>query len=556
MAQRGPLAWDKHDFSVANNKGGDVTVAVNLAAPMNRGNHTHHKRKLLKSIMDLVVEQRAHRVNITQMMDQFVTGLKEYKPHEEVNIKELISDLKSVVTESLKESKSDSTSTTTTNTHTVTYLPAQAPPIPMVPIIIEKKARPVIPPTPPAGKIKINVEHQLPPPPPAVPPPPATPPIDTVQLVKEVVNTIVHQVPMQQPQPAHHEPDPLLVSQIQELRQMVQSVVEKTSTSSSETHTVEHAPSPALPPQIIVNVPPMPAINIPPFPLPPPPPPPSFVSSTSVSREELRQMISHSSPPPIVTLPTPPQNREIEELRQLIISQKQEMKQIAPIVLPPPRNLLSSSKKAQLDRQPEPESPPPLPPIPRPAPSQDMSDMFKAMVPAPARIPAPPVFNITQAPAIIVQPCVNCNSPPPPPESIKRVDEEVKCERVEGSPTPRCKKAAPKGVKCKRKGTPLKVVGEEPVGGADEGETEECEQDDIAIQGSQDAPSSDCPDCDRPGQIKHSDFNPKKLLQRLCAGGKCPEFDDRAAVVSGDIPPQRTGGFPNGGFMDPHVGSL
>jgi hypothetical protein len=33
----GGLAWDKHDFEVTNNKGGDVKVDINLAIPMSEG---------------------------------------------------------------------------------------------------------------------------------------------------------------------------------------------------------------------------------------------------------------------------------------------------------------------------------------------------------------------------------------------------------------------------------------------------------------------------------------------------------------------------------------
>jgi hypothetical protein len=64
-----------------------------------------------------------------------------------------------------------------------------------------------------------------------------------------------------------------------------------------------------------------------------------------------------------------------------------------------------------------------------------------------------------------------------------------------------------------------------------------------------------CVDCDKPGKISPVEFNPKKLLQRLCSGGKCPTFEDTMALANGGVTNPQPVPFKKG-FMAPHVGSI
>lgn len=514
------FAWDKHDFRVANNKGGDVQVAVNLAAPItNSGNRTsHHRAKMWKSLSDVLQQQRKSRANVTDMMHQFMNGLKESKSHAPaLDLRSLIGSLK-------------------------TQLRHHAPP-PSIDIsglkaVLKDIARPqMMMPPPPPGGLRINVEHQAPMIVPPVPPPPPPQQMDPMQLVREVMQT-VHMPP---PQPVQQsKPDPAiqaLVSQIAELKemkQMMEKVIEKSAPQAPCP-----PPAPAPPPQIIINVP-KPDFEMPPPP--PPPPPPMNSYSSSISKEDLQNFMTSISKPPVIPLPAAAgPNKEIQELRELIMQQSKAVQQGPPIILPPP----VVEHKAEAPAA----TPVPLPPIP-PLPSMSkeiIGDLIKGMQHEPARIPAPPVFNITEAGPVIVQPCINCGAAPPAP-----VEPEVKCERVEGSPIPRCKREPPKGIKCKRKEpSTLTIVGEAP---PDEDDDAECDTEDIPVLAKE--PIEECPDCNKPGKITQAEFNPKMLLDRLCAGGKCAQFNDRMAVANGDtvVPPPSP--YPNGGFLKPATGSM
>jgi len=408
------------------------------------------------------------------------------------------------------------------------------------------------PPTPPSGGLRINIEHQAPIMPPQAPPPPARREADpAVNMMREMMQ-VMH---APAPPPAAPVHDPVLMQQFDSMKEMMEKIVEHQERVEKE-HTIEKAnatpcpPPPQAPPPtpIIVNVAP-PQIDIPMLP-PPPPPPPSIMSSTSsVTKEDIQTMISNfNSAPPIVTLPPQQQeNKQIQELRELVL-QQQKANPTVPIVLPAPQVYIPPAPESKADPMVLPPPPPSLPIA-----KEDIKSMLQEMHSVPARIPAPPVFNITQAGPVFVEPCVNCN-PLPAPET-KVTEPEEKCSRVEGSPLPRCKREPPKGVKCKRKegSDVMKIVGEsEDVMDEDD---EECETDDIPIAVA-DKPKPDCPDCDKEGVIHPREFNPKKLLERLCAGGKCPQFADRQAVSNGLAVKPRGGPFPNGGWMRPNTGSV
>jgi hypothetical protein len=106
-----------------------------------------------------------------------------------------------------------------------------------------------------------------------------------------------------------------------------------------------------------------------------------------------------------------------------------------------------------------------------------------ALIPQPARIPAPPIFNITTAPPIIVQPCLNCNNQSPPEAQLP---EQPPCNTVEGLSTPRCKRVKPP-VKCKRNNNNkqdkdgLMIVGGEGGTVDDEGDDDDCGSPDFPI---------------------------------------------------------------------------
>lgn len=82
---------------------------------------------------------------------------------------------------------------------------------------------------------------------------------------------------------------------------------------------------------------------------------------------------------------------------------------------------------------------------------------------------------------------------------------------------------------------------------------EDCGEPDLPIQETEEEPP--CEDCDKPGKLHPVDFNPKLLLDRLCAGGKCPKFDDRVAVANGDVVVPPKAPFKRGGFMAANSGS-
>merc|ERR1719446_1903758 len=103
------FAWDKHDFRVGNNKGGDVEVQINMA-PSHRGGGgkngtghattadlyreyyaTHHQNKTkkhqstFKALAELFKSRSAqnrnrHRMNYTDMLSEFNAGLINMKP--------------------------------------------------------------------------------------------------------------------------------------------------------------------------------------------------------------------------------------------------------------------------------------------------------------------------------------------------------------------------------------------------------------------------------------------------------------------------------------------
>jgi len=75
---------------------------------------------------------------------------------------------------------------------------------------------------------------------------------------------------------------------------------------------------------------------------------------------------------------------------------------------------------------------------------------------------------------------------------------------------------------------------------------------DLPTKGAEE-PEVACVDCDKPGVMHQDDFNPKTLLQRLCAGGKCPRFDDGHDVATGNAISVPLRGS---GYLIPSTGSL
>jgi hypothetical protein len=72
-------------------------------------------------------------------------------------------------------------------------------------------------------------------------------------------------------------------------------------------------------------------------------------------------------------------------------------------------------------------------------------------------------------------------------------------------------------------------------------DAQDCDDDmeDLKVEGVTPAP---CVDCDQPGKMEQNEFNPKQLLQRLCAGGKCPHMQDVPQYTkSFEFPPVRKG---------------
>jgi len=286
--------------------------------------------------------------------------------------------------------------------------------------------------------------------------------------------------------------------------------MEKMMEKTTETHTIQQAP-PQPPPQIVVNVP---AAQPCPLPPPPPPPPPPMISSSlssstsSLTKEDLQQMMQNMQSSKGVALPpVPPPNPEIAQLRQLLEAQHQAPVHGPPMVLPPP-HIEPHHIQAERDIVAPPPPPPPM------HTQEDLTARLRGMIPQPARIPAPPVFNITQAAPVVVQPCLNCGSPPP---EARPEPTPPKCDRQKPD-DPGCKEEPPKHVKCKRNKSALKVIGEGDFTIDDFEDDEDCEPD-LAL----DKPEPECkePDCDG---IKKNEFNPSKLLARLCTGGKCPDI--------------------------------
>merc|ERR1719265_303051 len=224
---------------------------------------------------------------------------------------------------------------------------------------------------PPAAPQQVHVPVSRPPPqvimPPAPPPPPAQ--VDPVKLMREMMQT-VHQAP---PPPAPAGPDPMIMSQISELKELVEKVIKEPAPPPAAPPPTAPPPPPPPPPQIVVNIPPHPAINMPPPLLPPPPPPPTFYNQ--ITKEDLESVIQTNNPGKVTALP-PPQapNKEIQEWRNLILSQ-QEMQHGPPMVLPPPH------AKPQPSPEPPAELAPPPPPPPAPLTAQDLRGQLTSMLP-------------------------------------------------------------------------------------------------------------------------------------------------------------------------------
>jgi len=262
--------------------------------------------------------------------------------------------------------------------------------------------------------------------------------------------------------------------------------------------------------------------------------------STSI-KESLESVIARMSASPPVQLPVMGASKEYRELRDLIMSQQKAQVAIPPMVLPPPKVKPPTAAVSAADSIPPPPPPPPVPA------HVDIHAAIASMLPAPARIPAPPIFNITSAmPSVTI---INNNVLPAPESTVVAPVEDVKCSREDGSPLPRCKREPPT-IKCKRK-SEAQVVGGGNLDGDDDDNDGDCDTPDLPTKGAEEPP---CVNCDKPGSMHHDDFNPKRLLQRLCAGGNCPRFEDSHEIALGNTVhalPAR-----GSGFLEPSTGSL
>jgi hypothetical protein len=261
---------------------------------------------------------------------------------------------------------------------------------------------------------------------------------------------------------------------------------------------------------------------------------------SAFSKEAFEQIVARSnSNPPVVAMPKPAGiDRELRELRDLIMQQDKAQIQMKPVVLPAPQMAAATPVPAAVVM-----APPPPPPLPLQ--THDLKKEIQSLLPPPVRIPAPPVFNITQSPPIMVAPMYNGVIPQAPEEKAP----EPECSEIEG-PLPRCKRVRPP-VKCLRKGkASVGVVG----GGAEDMDPvdDDCTTD-IPIK-EEEPEEPPCEDCDKPGKFHHTEFDPKALLERLCAGGKCATNDDRQGVANGNVQVPPNVPFKNGGWTKPSLG--
>eukprot|EP00301_Raphidiophrys_heterophryoidea_P015677 c2445_g1_i1.p1 GENE.c2445_g1_i1~~c2445_g1_i1.p1 ORF type:complete len:532 (+),score=122.39 c2445_g1_i1:1365-2960(+) len=473
------LAWDKHDFEVANNKGGDVKVEINLAAPMSTGNYSTpvDDDDDMPDLAKLFApEDPVSPIDLMSMMRDLMITMKPEEPPA-MNISDVIEEFRA-------------------------SLPAAAPALVSTPLptpdyteILAKIAQAIKENQPaPVQYVQPPQPQQVSPEailnalrPPAPLPPPPQQPFNIGDFMREMRETLAANKPPPTP-PAGMDPQflDLMRQTISDMRDMQKSL-----------HQAQPPPPPPLmPPAIpapIAAAEPAP-VTLPNVFIPPPVPQQAFVPSQDSIKDMIKDMLQQIKPPPTPTLPQLQGSEEISKLREMF---RQQQEAVKPIILPPPVVPIQNSADFSMNQAP----PPPPPATPTQANDQMREELLR-MMPKPQRIPAPPTVNVKKEAA------PGC-CPPPSPED-RRVEIE-RCPLINGRTQPRCKRELPPTavsvvpVKCTRAPCAQGTVDEDGDVNIDQP---------ISLSGS------------IPQGIPQASFNPKKLLRALCSGGLCDQPSD------------------------------
>jgi hypothetical protein len=457
----GGLAWDKHDFDVTNNKGGDVKVEVNLAAPMTGGDGSYEDdgEDITDLLKMLAPEDPVNPLDMMQMMKELMATMRPQAPA--VNMSEIVNELKEAVEPPPQQDISG-------------LIQAMTDAVKQI-----KQQQPVYPPAAPGPNPETIINALQPPPPAPVPP---QNPFDVGSFMRELREALAANKPPPTPPPGT---DPALLD-------MLRETLGELKDMQKQMNQQQQAPPPPPPP------PPQQdsttvvggtdgangaagATHM------PPPMPPSAVPDIPTSdsiKDMIQAALNQIKPPTLPALPNFDDDSQMDELRALLKAQQQASQK--PIILPPPV-VPGSTSFDNLGS---------LPPPPPPSSDTSMEDKLKSMVsgmiPKPQRIPAPPTITVKHEHA-------SC-CPAPAPED-GRPDTE-RCPKINGVVRPRCKRDAPpqisQTIKCKK--------GPCPRADADG---------DIDVDG---AWPGKMPESTMPSES----FNPVKLLRALCPGGQCP----------------------------------
>eukprot|EP00300_Choanocystis_sp_HF-7_P027728 c32939_g1_i1.p1 GENE.c32939_g1_i1~~c32939_g1_i1.p1 ORF type:complete len:643 (-),score=134.67 c32939_g1_i1:129-2057(-) len=507
----GGLAWDKHDFGVTSNQGGNVKVEVNLAAPMTGGGggdsgDDDDGDDVVEMVKLLTPEDPVNPIELMSMMKELMVSLKPQEP-EPMNLKQILQDFKT----KLKEE-------TLAQQHLIQQqsaqpAPAMSQPAPAAP---QAYAYPGFNITELVLALKDSGANYIPVPIPA----PATTPdmvinallpaqapvqpsFDVGSFMKEMREVVASNKPPPAP-PAGL--DPQLLDLVKNTMQMVRDM--KTHSEVAAAQAAEHraafnnqqslpspppspAPSPPAPviPQIFMPPPAPPALNT-----------PAATGGADGIKSAMQDIIrAHSQPPALPVLPPPAAaDPEIQQLKELL--RAQELTARMPIILPPPVVIPKTMEVSAASMLPPP--PPPPPAVPAEMDMEDFKAAIAAMMPKPQRIPAPPSISVVHEHASTQNCC------PAPLAQDSRPDDE-RCPKINGVARPRCKRTKPPQVpsasnSCKR--PPCSNVDEDG---------------DVIV-----TPPSSWPGSLPEAVMAADSFDPKKILKILCPGGLCPGQKD------------------------------
>lgn len=466
------LAWDKHDFDVTNNKGGDVKVEVNLAAPMSTqggGGSDDNEEDISDMLRLLQPQDEINPIELMSMMKDLMVSLKPEEPAQ-INITHVLESFKASLPPPPPPAQQDINVTGLIDTlvHAMKPAPIQYPPAP-----------------PPVDPVTIAAALQ--PPPPA----PAPPAFDVSHFMNELRETLVANKPPPTPPPGV---DPQLVELLKQTMADLRDLKKET-----------HAPPPPAP----MPYPPA-QTPAPPQPTPPPagpqaiymPPSPPKVQHVP-THEDMKKMIGDAmaqiKPPAIPPMPATNDESQLENLRSLI--RQTQMQAQRPIILPAPVALPKTSVPDTVVAPP----PPPSPSMSTFDMQEKMKKMMADMMPKPQRIPAPPTVHVKQDHSKQVACC------PAPMPGDERPETE-RCPLVQGVARPRCKRQRPpmvQPVKCTR---------------APCSRTQDSDGD-VDVDGPIDEADPNWPG-QIPATMNAADFNPHHLLKVLCPGGLCPGQKD------------------------------